>query len=326
MKNLLDLPDEIILQIISFKHNILYDNFKNIRYLIKLSRVCWRFYHLCHLIKDNDIFFKINYFRLCDGIDINYKHFLFTKNVLENWGNLKIVVILQFSYDYKWFDIFKPFLEKNKNIHLAFNIENSLEEFEVFYDKNVEYFKEKKINFSINLNFNLVSHFTISHILNNVKDKYNFRNITLHNCRNVKIPEINVLKLKIAYSNNIYFTKKLKNTSKIYLKNSKHIIFKHLENINTLHLKSCYNCIFNDVINIERFKVIDSKIILNKKLVNINLLFIKIIKNFFFIPDDSIIYKLVYLYRYNLNHYRPSFNLEMINISNSIINKIDFIN
>lgn len=321
--HILNLPDELLINIVSFKYNLYYDNFKNVRYLMKLSRVCKKFYKICHMIKKDYLFFTINYISLCNYLSLNINHAIFTKGILQNWSNLNIILSFHFKCDLTYFHIYKESLSHYKNIHIAFNIENYVDDFIEFYDKNREYLS--KINYSININFHHICYFTIQKKLNKIKDKFVFRNVTFLHCRNIKIPSLKMKKLKISHSQNIIFLAPLHNINKIYVKNSKHIIFCNIENSNLVHLKSCYNIIFDSIINVEQLKIIESRIIFNNKLVKINTLLVKMINNSFIIPDNSYIHKFVYLYKYCCNNYTINIITEKYNIKNSNIKHLEFI-
>ena len=323
--HILNLPDEILLQIISIKYNIYFDNYKNIRYLVRLSKVSTKFYDLCHLIKKDYLFFTINYISICNGFTINKYHYLFSKNVINNWNNLNIILSFNFLCDLKCFNIYKNQLCNYNNFHIAFNIENYIEEFIIFYNENKDFLST--IKYSINLYFHHINNnILIQHSLYKINNLFKFRNITFLYCRNLKIPNIIFKKLKIYNSKNITFMSSLNTIDKIYIKNSKHIIFSStLENINLIHLKCCYNIIFNTIKNIINLKIIKSSVILNNKLENIHLLLIKISNNYFIIPNDSIIHKFIYLYINYINDYTIDIIKDRFNIFYSNIKYIEFI-
>lgn len=320
---LIDLPNEILLNIISFKHNLFYDNFKNVRYLMRLSRVCKKFYWICHAIKKEYLFFTINYISLCDGMSLNKNHAIFTKGIINNWSNLNIILSLHFKCDLTYFNIYKKSLSHYKNIHIAFNIENYVDEFIEFYDDNRDYLE--RIKYSININFHNICYFSIQKKLNKIKDKFVFRNVTFLHCRNIKIPALKMKKLKISHSQNIIFLTPICNINKLYIKNSKHIIFCDIMDVGLIHLKCCYNIIFSSIKNINQFKLIDSRIIFNKKIENINLLLVKMINNSFIIPDNSSIHKFIYLYNYCINNYTLDTILREYNITSSKVNNLELV-
>ena len=320
---LLDLPNELLLNIISFKHNLFYDNFKNVRYLMILSRVCKRFYHLSHTIKKDYIFFTINYISLCNGPHLNKNNYIFTKNIIQNWSNLNIMLSFHFVYDLKYFNVYKTELSHHKNIHISFNIENYIDEFIEFYDDNRDYLST--IKYSININFHHFCNSIIRKYLNKVKNKFVFRNVSFLQCRNIKIPALKMKKLNITHSQNICFTHPISNVEKIYIKNSKHIVFTDIDNIGLIHLKCCYNNIFNNIKNVNQLKLINSRIIFNNKLENITLLLVKMINNSFIIPDNSSIFKFIYLYKYCCNNYTLDIVRDKYNVYNSKVQYLELV-
>lgn len=324
--HILDLPDEILLHIISFKNNINFDNYKNIRYLIILSRVSKKFYDLCHIIKKDYLFFTINYISLCNNTTLNKYHFIFNKNVINNWNNINIILTFNFICDLKCFNIYIKELYKYNNIHISFNIENYIDEFIIFYKKNYDLLLT--INYSINLYFHHINNnMLIENNLYKINNLFSVRNITILYCSNLKIPKFNkIKKLKIYNSKNISFISPLNTIDKIYIKNSKYIIFQSsIKNIKLINIKNCYNIIFNNIKNIINFKIINSNIILNQKIENIHLLLVKISTNYFIIPDNSTIYKFIYLYKYYISDYTIDVIKDRFNIYNTNLNFIEFI-
>ena len=98
---ILDLPNEILLHIISFKYNLHYDCFKNIRYLMRLSKVCKKLYDLCHEINKEYLFFTVNYISLCNGLQLYDDHYIFSKNIINNWSNINIILSFNFIFNLK---------------------------------------------------------------------------------------------------------------------------------------------------------------------------------------------------------------------------------
>ena len=322
---LLDLPNELLFKILTYHTQIKFDKYKNVRYLVNLSKVCRRFYDLAHKIKNEKNFFIINYISLCNGNTLNTNHFLFKNNILENWSNINIILSIHFKYDLTFFNIYKTELMKYKNIHISFNIEYYIEDFIEFYEYN-HYFLDKYVNYSINIHFYNETKRVVREKLNKVKKRFNFRNITFNKCRNFKIPSLNVEKLKIYNCKTVTFSEPYQNNKKLYIKNSRCVVFDKINNISLLQIRCSYNVLVNKIENVDQLSIIESRIIFNYPLMNINTFFIKMIRHHFIIPDNSNIFRVIYLYKYYIEKYTQGMIINKYNVDNSDIKIIDLFN
>ena len=321
---LLDLPDELLLKILSYHSQVKFDMFKNVRYLITLSSVCRKFYYVCHDINNKHFFLIYNYISLCNGTQLNKTHNLFTKNILTNWSNINIILLFEYSYQLTYFNIYEKELLKYKNIHLSFNIEKYVEDFIIFYNvKKHNYFENIKqmSKISINIFFCNELDFSIYQKLNKIKDTFIFRNVSFNNCRNVIISNtLKTEKLKIYNCKNCTLNLNCDYLKIVNIKNSRSINVNNINNIKLLNVKCAYNIIFQSLENINQIKIIESRVIFNEKMININYLFIKMINNFFIIPSHSTIFKIIYLYKYYINNntidiIKDKYNIESSNVS-----------
>ena len=183
---LLDLPNEILLKIISYNqiytkplfkkkksnkiksiHNPTYYNntndirytgklhnmeenmFRNVYSLVTLSYVCKRFNVLCHTIKHDQHNIIINYCSLF-YTKLNKEHFLIKYNVLNNWSNIKIIALIHTKYMlYDFQRNTNTFLYKKNNIEYAFYIESYVDDFIFFFKQQKTYLDT--INYTINI-------------------------------------------------------------------------------------------------------------------------------------------------------------------------------
>ena len=107
------------------------------------------------------------------------------------------------------------------------------------------------------------------------------------------------------------------------IKNSNAIYIRNVINLQLVNIKCSYNVIFDTIKNINQLKIIESRVIFNKPLININFLYIKMINNYFLIPSNSIIFKIIYLYKYYINLFTIENIRNKYNINESTVNKID---
>lgn len=309
--NLLNLPDELLLEILSYHCQVKFDKFKNVRYLIQLSTVCRKFYYICHKITDNKFFLIYSYISLCNQNELNKNHKLLTNNILTNWSNINVILSFHYKHELSLFHIYEKELLHYKNIHLSFNIEDYVEEFiNFYYEKYDILFKkdknktEKQSRISINIYFYNEFNFPIYRKLNLVKNKFIFRNVSFNNCRGINIPDtIKTEKLKLYNCKTCTLNLNCDNLKIVNIKNSRAIIIYNIKNVKLVSLRCSYNIVFECIENINQLKVIESRVIFNKPLLNINYLFIKMINNYFIIPSNSIIFKIIYLYKYYINIY-----------------------
>lgn len=337
---LLDLPNELLFNILSYHTQVKFDKFKNVRNIVNLSKVCRRFYNIVHKIKNPKNFIVINYISICNNselndniiyskniqsLSLNKDHYLFKKNILSNWRNINIILSIHFKYDLSFFDLYRTELAKYKNIHISFNIEYYIDDFIEFYDTNKDYLN-KNVSYSINIHFYNDPCRVIKEKLKKVRKKFHFRNITFNKCCNFKIPSIKVDKLKIYNCKSVTFSGSYENNKKLYIKNSRCVVFDIIRNISLLQIRCSYNVLINKIENVNQLSIIESRIIFNHPIININLFFIKMIRHYFIIPDDSIIFRIVYLYKYYIEKYTKNMITEKYNIDNSDIKRIDLFN
>ena len=77
---LLDLPNELLCNILSYHIQVKFDKFKNVRNLVNLSKVCRRFYNIVHKIKNPKNFIVINYISICNNSELN-DNIIYSKNI-----------------------------------------------------------------------------------------------------------------------------------------------------------------------------------------------------------------------------------------------------
>ena len=321
--NLLDLPDELLLEILSYHEQVKYDKFKNVRYLVNLSRVSRRFYKIAHQIYNNKFFLIYNFVSIYTNNILNKNHILFDKNILTNWSNLNVIFTFKYKYDLYLFNLYQKDLINYKNINISFNIENYIDEFIEFYNTKKLFFQNNKDNYTINISFYNELNYIITEKIDKVKDLFIYRNVSFNNCRNISIPNtIKTQKIKIYNCKNVTLNNNNNNNILLILniKNSSAILINDILNVKLINIRCCYNIIFEKIENINQLKIIESRVFFNKKIININNLYIKMINNYFIIPSHSIIFKIIYLYKYYINIYtldkiKDKYNIDYSNIS-----------
>jgi len=370
---LLDLPNEILLKIISYnhittkqlfkkiksnkinaQHNSKYYNntndirytgkshniedniFRNIYSLVTLSYVCKRLNILCHIINSDQLNIIINYSDLF-YTKLNKDHFLLKHNVLIYWPNIKIICLIHTKfmlYDFQKNTSNSYFIDKN--IEYAFYIESYVNEF-------IDYYKQLKphletINYTINIYYHnyieqYYNNFSGDNINSEIVDNLNktttlftFNNVKLNNCKNMSLPHFKCKRLKLSYCKNIKFEGELDNCKHIIVKNSNNISFDTISNGDLITINRSYNVQFEDIDNVEQINIINSNILLNKKITNIYILYIKILNNTFIIPEGSSIFKILFLYRFYTNIISTNYVYNKFQIEGSDIKKIEYIN
>jgi hypothetical protein len=370
---LLDLPNEILLKIISYNqittkplfkkkksnkiksiHNPTYYNntndirytgklhnmeenmFRNVYNLVTLSYVCKRFNVLCHTIKHNQYNIIINYCSLF-YTKLNKNHFLIKYNVLNNWSNIKVIALIHTKfmlYDFQRNTSNKNF--KDKNIEYAFYIESYVDDFIFFFKQQKTYLDT--INYTINIYYhNYIEQYYNNYVgdtinsqiidnLNKLTTLFTFNNIKLNNCKNLSLPHFKCKRLKLSYCKNIKFERIIDNCENIIVKNSNNVSFNGIENSDLITISRSYNIQFQDINNIEQINIINSNILLNKKITNIYILYIKILNNTFIIPEGSSVFKILFLYRFYTNIISTNYVYNKFQIEGSNIKKIEYIN
>lgn len=370
---LLDLPNEILLKIISYNqittkplfkkkksnkiksiHNPTYYNntndikytgklhnmeenmFRNVYNLVTLSYVCKRFNVLCHTIKHNQYNIIINY---CSFFytKLNKDHFLIKYNVLNYWSNIKVIALIHTKfmlYDFQRNTSNKYF--KDKNIEYAFYIESYVDDFKFFFKQQKTYLDT--INYTINIYYhNYIEQYYNNYVgdtinsqiidnLNKLTTLFTFNNIKLNNCKNLSLPHFKCKRLKLSYCKNIKFEERIENCENIIVKNSNNVSFNGIENSDLITISRSYNIQFQDINKVVQINIINSNILLNKKITNIYILYIKILNNTFIIPEGSSVFKILFLYRFYTNIISTNYVYNKFQIEGSDIKKIEYIN
>jgi hypothetical protein len=317
-------------------HNMEENMFRNIYSLINLSYVCREFNILCHSVENDNFNIIINYCSLFYSRE-NKIHFLLKYNVLNNWSNIKIIALIHTKYMlYDFRKNTNTDYYKKKNIEYAFYIESFIDDFIFFYNQHKYYLEH--IKHTINIYYhNYIEQYYNNYVgdtinsqiidnLNKTRDIFTFNNIKLNNCRNLVLPNFNCIRLKLSYCKHIKFNKQLNNYKNIIVKNSSDIDFNDINNCKILNICRSSNIKFQTINNVEQINIINSNILLNKKITNIYILYIKILDNTFIIPEESSVFKILFLYRFYTNIISPNYVYSKFQIEGSDIKKIEYIN
>mgnify|MGYP001604215472 FL=1 len=309
--------------------------FRNVYSLITLSYVCKKLNQLCHNVNSDNFNIIVNYCALF-YTKLNNEHFLIKYNVLNYWSNIKIIALIHTKYMlYDFQRNTSSFFYKKKNIEYAFYIESYVDDF-IFFYKQYKYYLDN-IKYTINIYYhNYIEQYynnyagdTINNQildnLNKINGLFTFNNIKLNNCKNLILPEFKCTRLKLSYCKHIKFKKELNQFKNIIIKNSSDIKFNDINCCKILNICRSNNIHFEYINNIKHINIINSNILLNKKITNIYILYIKILNNTFIIPEGSSVFKILFLYRFYTNIISTNYVYNKFQVEGSDIKKIEYI-
>ena len=228
------------------------------------------------------------------------------------------------------------FLYKKNNIEYAFYIESYVDDFIFFFKQQKTYLDT--INYSINIYYhNYIEQYYNNYVgdtinnqivdnLNKTRDIFTFNNIKLNNCKNLILPQFKCNRLKLSYCKHIKFKNELNQFKNIIVKNSSDVSFNSIHNSDLITISRSYNIQFQTINKVKQINIINSKILLNNKITNIYILYIKILNNTFIIPEGSSVFKLLFLYRFYTNIISTNYVYNKFQVEGSDIKKIEYIN